>query len=98
MIGVKFFAVMARFPDPPVTEAWAFQVSAPANRSAAVAASTNMSLRIGFSLSFYRVRRGKVFTRLAAKATGSNAAGARRIGHALPALLAEQKPQDRDWV
>src|ERR1700682_5793715 len=49
MTGEKFFAVMARFPDPPVTAASAFQASAPANRIAAVAASMSMSLRIDSS-------------------------------------------------
>jgi hypothetical protein len=52
MIGVKSFAVMARCPAPPEIAASAFQVSAPANRSAAVAASMSMSFRIDFLLVF----------------------------------------------
>jgi hypothetical protein len=58
MTGEKFFAVMARFPDPPVTAASAFQVSAPANRIAAVAASMSMSLRIDSSR-FWSIGAGK---------------------------------------
>jgi hypothetical protein len=40
MIGVKFFAVAARFPAPFQLAASAFQASAPVNRIAAAAAST----------------------------------------------------------
>jgi hypothetical protein len=61
MIGVKFFAVMARFPDPPVTEASAFQVSAPANRIAAVAASMSMSMSLRIvSSRFLSIERRKL--------------------------------------
>jgi hypothetical protein len=88
MISVKFFAVMTRFPDPPVTEAWAFQLSAPANRIAAVAASTSINLRIGSSLLFYNQAR-KFFTRPAEKATRSGAAELRRIGRGLLAVATE---------
>jgi hypothetical protein len=73
MTGEKFFAVMARFPDPPVTAASAFQVSAPANRIAAEAASMSMSFRIDSSR-FFVDRTRKVFTGPAKKATRSNAA------------------------
>jgi hypothetical protein len=66
MIGVKFFALMARFPDPPVTEAWAFQLSAPANRIAAAAANMSINLRIDSSSVFYHQTR-KTFHRQGAE-------------------------------
>jgi hypothetical protein len=72
MTGEKFFAVMARFPDPPVIAASAFQVSAPANRIAAEAASMSMSLRIDSSRFFFD-QTWKVFTCPAKKATRSSA-------------------------
>jgi hypothetical protein len=82
MIGVKFFAVMARFPDPPVTEASAFQVSAPANRIAAVAASMSMSLRI-VSSRFLIDRTRKAFTCPAKKQLGRVPQGSTAGGYDL---------------
>src|ERR1700682_273849 len=95
MIGVKFFAVMARFPDPPVTEASAFQVSAPANRIAAVAASMSMSVRI-VSSKFLIDRTRKAFTRPAKKATWSSAAGRHRGGYDLFIPLPQRAAKTRD--